>query len=365
MATVARDADLKKSPYRWVIVALLFLGWILGGVDRTVMSFAIVRISKDLTLTAGQAGMIIVRALFGISEGPYSATGAKMTAMCFEKKELGKAGSLYLSSSGFVAILAPLFAGYMLQTTSWRNLFYMIGAAGLIVIVLFWVFLKGGGKEGNPAREKAAADRPRQLSYGRIFRIPMIWSLMLAQFTVYTITWGLSSWMPSYLVRTFRVNLKSAGWLMSLIGIGSLLGLLCSGFIIDRLSNKVNKAIVAIVGCLSTIALFCMFRGWLGVTSIVITQIAINFIMGYAIMFMGVLVMKQLPVQMVGRTMGTVLFAAQIGSFLAPLVMGFIVQSAGGNVGASFWYLFVCGAAFTVAIATMPTNVEKYLPQAS
>jgi len=401
----------KWSGYQYAVIALLFFGWVLGGLDRTLIFFAVPSMAKAFGFSATQVGLVIsaffagymlmqipggiladklgprkvlltvvfvwsiftgltgivtglfsmlaVRFVFGLGEGPFSPAAGKLIAMSFPRKDVAKAGSMMLSSSAVVMILAPVFSVYMISRMGWRSVFFLVGAAGIAIVILYYLFLRPVAGPAAGAGRPAAAPIPFKV----IFRIPMVWSLCVANFGCYTLIWGLSAWMPSYLMKGFGINLKTAGWLQSIPGFGALLGMLVSGFIIDRLNDRDNQYVVAFAAACSSLALYCIYRGGLGIASIIMIQTGVNLVSSYVVIYMGTLLMKKLPAEIVGSTLGTTNFAAQLGSFFAPFIMGMIVDFSGGRIGASFWYLFVMGAVIAVSVITMRTSVAGYLPE--
>jgi sugar phosphate permease len=397
---------------------LLFLGWVLGCLDRTIIYFAVPSIIKEFHLSATQMGLILsaffagytlmqipggmladrfgprkimlvvvfvwsvftgltglvtsfsamlaVRFAFGVSEGPFQMAAGKTIAMTYERREIAKATSIMLSSSGFVAFLGPIAVAAMIARTGWRQPFFAVAVLGLIVIVLFYLLMKpeaNSGAVARPGNVLSNAPEAMAFSYKRLFRVPMIWSLVVANFTAYTLMWGLGSWMPTYLMKFFGVNLKTTGWLQSVPGLAILVGLLFSGFVIDRLSDGQNKYLAFAGALLITLFLFMMYRGGIGVKTIIMIQTFISLALGYLVVYMPCLVFKKIPVEFIGRTSGTTNGAAQLGSFFAPSVMGLITDLTGGRMIASFAYLFVMGLILAVCLLTMQTNITKYLPQ--
>jgi sugar phosphate permease len=415
----AQGTAAAKSPaqawtrYRVIVILLLFLGWVLGGIDRTIIYFAVPSIIKDFNLTATQMGMIlsaffagytimqfpggmladrfgprrimlvvvfvwsvftgltgmvtsfmamlVVRFLFGLSEGPFQMAAGKTIAMTYDKTQIAKATSIMLSSGGFVSFLGPILVTSMIARTGWRQPFFLVAAMGLVVIVAFWAFLKPGAQAQS--RPAAAAPAAPGVSLGTIFRIPMIWSLVVANFTAYTLMWGLASWMPTYLMKAFSINLKATGWAMTVPGLAILISLLFSGFFIDKLSDRQNRLLAVAGAALTTVFLFMMYHGGIGIGTVVLIQTFISLALGYLVIYMPCLVFKKIPVEFIGRTAGTTNGAAQLGSFFAPVVMGLITDLAGGRMIASFAYLFVMGIVLVVSLVTMKTNVESYLSQ--
>jgi sugar phosphate permease len=410
-APVLKPVSTKWNRYKYTVILLLFLGWTLGSLDRTIIYFAVPSIIKEFHLSATQMGLILsaffagytlmqfpggmladrfgprsimlvvvfvwslftgltglvtsftammlVRFAFGVSEGPFQMAAGKTIAMTYQKKEIAKATSVMLSSGGFVAFLGPIIVAAMIARTGWRQPFFAVALLGLVVIVLFYLLLKP--EQGAPvAARQAPVDA---FPFKRIFRIRMIWSLVVANFTAYTLMWGLGAWMPTYLMKFFGINIKTAGWLQSLPGLAILVSLLFSGVVIDRLSDRQSKYLAFSGSVLVTLCLFVMFRGGIGVRTIVLIQTFISLVLGYVTIYMPCLVFKKIPVAFIGRTSGTTNGAAQLGSFFAPAVMGLITDLTGGRMIVSFGYLVVMGIILAVALLTMQTSIDKDLAQ--
>ena len=408
----------KWSKHKVIVIFLLWFGWYLGCVDRTIIYFAAPYMIKEFHLTATQMGvimsaffagyalmqipggmladkfgprkvflvvvfvwslftgitgvtygfaaMVLVRFLFGLSEAPYQMAAGKTIAMTFHISERGKAASIMLSSAGFVAFIGPMLAAVMIGHFNWRFPFIATAFFGLVIIALFYFFMHPG-ETPSGCQAAGSAQRPAapaaSMTYKTVFKIPMIWTLVVTSFTSYTLVWGMGSWMPTYFMKTLGLNITKTGIWQTVPGLGILVGLLGSGFLIDRMSDRQNK-ITAVICCgLSTLALWFMFHGGIGIMAIVAIQTFVNLAMGFVQIYMPVLLYKKIPVAILGRTNGVTNAAAQFGAFFAPLSMGLITDLSGGRLIASFSYLVVMGAATTLAFLTLRTDVERYVTQ--
>lgn len=405
--------------YKYLVLFALFLAWVLGGIDRTVISFAAIPIAKEFSLdpvavgqifsifflgymimqipggyladkygpkkvlltivfvwsiftaatglVGGLTSMLAVRFLFGAAEAPFSAAAAVVIAQVFAAKDRGKAMSLYLSSSGFVMVFAPIIAAQLIDVAGWRNLFFILGACGFGIIAVFFYTFKGDKLQQarelvtDATQTVATQVKKAEVPIAKALKIPMVWYLMLAYFATYTLLWGLGNWMPTYLVQAFNINLKEAGTLQAIPGFGSLVGFVVSGFIIDSLSDKQNKIVAVVISVISTVALYILYLGQVSVTGVVIIQTVVNLAVGFIAIYMPVLMLKKLPVEVIGRIGGIGLFCAYLGSTIAPTIMGVITKAAGGNLAASFVYIFAAGILMTLSMVFMNTSVEKHL----
>jgi sugar phosphate permease len=191
----------------------------------------------------------------------------------------------------------------------------------------------------------------------------MIWTLVVTSFTSYTLIWGMGSWMPTYFMKTLGLNITRTGLWQTIPGLGIFVGLLGSGFVIDRLTDRQNKYMAILCSLLSTVALFFLYHGGVGIKVIILIQTFVNLAMGYVQIYMPVLLYKKIPVDYLGRTNGITNGAAQFGSFFAPFSMGLITDLSGGRMVASFSYLVVMCAILTAAFMTLQTDLTRYLGQ--
>ena len=180
--------------YRWVVIALLFAIVVINYIDRAAISYAIDPISKELSLTDSQKGLILgafgvgymfttfvggiltdrfgprliltvavilwaatsaltavassfflllaLRALLGLSEGPMfpGLTGA--VAHWLSPRERARALGFSLAAVPFaLAIGGPLVSG-ILSFTDWRTLYWILGAASLVWFPLWYLLFR-------------------------------------------------------------------------------------------------------------------------------------------------------------------------------------------------------------------------------
>lgn len=72
----------------------------------------------------------------------------------------------------------------------------------------------------------------------------VLWRFAAMLFGYATVTWGLSTWIPSYLFAERGVSLTSAGALMAVPALGAAVGTLLGGRLSDRYEGHHRKVIV-------------------------------------------------------------------------------------------------------------------------
>lgn len=395
-----------KRKRNWIL-ALLFLGWALGNWDRYIMNYGILSITKDLHLSASTTGlllssffagyaimqlpggwladrfgarrvliiavlmwsiftgltgaawsmasMIVIRFLFGIGEGGFQPSSSKIISQSFPEKQRARAMSFMLSSGGIVSLIIPVASAVLLTTIGWRTTFIIMGFVGAIITVLYWLFIKiPNNTESVPGNKEISGSQKGSLKM--LFKTPLMLNLFIAYFTVYAVNWGLATWLPTYLVNVRHLSLMSLGWLQTIPGVASLLGIYLSGYLIDKLSRGQQKLAGTLACVCISILLYLMYTAPT-VTAFIVYQTIITLIISFVIILLPSLILKNLPSSIAGTGMGLVNTGGQLAGFVTPLVIGFIVDAFKGSYNAAFWMLIVF--AFVCAVALITINYEK------
>ena len=398
--------ELLSARKRNWILALLFLGWALGNLDRYIMNYAVLSITEDLNLSASSTGillssffagyaimqlpggwladrlgarkvlitsvimwsiftgltgaawsmvsMIIIRFLFGIGEGGFQPASSKIISQAFPQENRARAMSIMLSSGGIVALIVPVLSVTMLTTIGWRTTFVIIGIIGAVIAALYWYFIKLPNDHENLNTQNSQGTQKGL--FKMLFKTPLMLNLFIAYFTLYAVNWGLATWLPTYLVNVRGLNLVSLGWLQTIPGVAQLLGMYLSGYLIDKLSKGHEKIAGAFACVCISILLYLMFTAS-SVTTFIVYQTVIMLIISFVVILLPAIVLKNLPSSVAGSGMGLVNTGGQLAGFVTPLAIGFIVDAFNGSFNAAFWMLIVF--AFICAVALLTINYEK------
>jgi sugar phosphate permease len=394
----------KKS--RNVILALLFLGWSLGNLDRYIMNYAVVSITGDLQLDASSTGiilsafflgyaimqipggwladkfgakrillmavimwsiftgltaiawsltaMIVIRFLFGIGEGGFQPSSSKIIATIFPKEERGRAMSIMLTSGGIVSLIVPLLAAYLLGTIGWRMMFIIIGAIGAIIAYLYWKYIQLPKAETAEAAETGSP--AVKVSFKELLKTPLMWNLIIAYFCIYAVNWGLVSWIPTYLQKNRGLDLLSIGWAQTIPAITTIIGVYGSGYIIDKLPRGMEKVLGSISCAVIGLLLYLMFTAKT-VTLFIGYQTVVSIFIAFVITLLPVIVLKKLPSSITGSAMGIANTGGQLAGFVTPMAIGFMVDAFNGSFDAAFWMLI--GFALICIVSLVTLNDQK------
>lgn len=392
---------------RYLILVLLFLGWCLGNIDRYIMNYAVVAITEDLNLTSSTTGiilssfflgyaimqipggwladrfgarkvllfsviswsiftgftgaawslasMVMVRFLFGIGEGGFQPSSSKIISQSFPIEERGRAMSIMLSSGGIMTLIVPLLSAVLLTTIGWRITFVIFGILGLVIAIFYWRYVK------LPDEEEAGQDDTTETPFPKgqlrnLLKTPMIWNLVIAYFCIYAVNWGLFTWIPTYLVTVRDLDLISLGWVQTIPGLAMLIGILLSGYIVDKLGNRWDRIAGAISSACIAILIYLMVNATT-VTIFIAYQTIVNLFISLVIVLLPAIILKQLPSKVTGTAMGIANTGGQLAGFITPMVIGFTVDAFNGSFQVAF--LILAGFSIICIVSLLTLNDKK------
>jgi MFS transporter, ACS family, hexuronate transporter len=307
-SAVPNPAAQPELPWRWVIIALIFLGTVINYIDRLALPVMASTIKEELHLNnvqyatinssflfvyaasmflwgavfdrlGNRIGFSIAVVLWSIAEiGHAMARG--MVSLCGMRGllGLGEAGNwpgatrtiaewfparqraLAMGIANTGASLGPVFALLTIDPLrvayGWRNVFIITGAAGFVWLAL-WLIFYPKTKPLGPNTPAAAAPAAR-IPWAVLLRRREVWGIILARFFGDPIWWLYIVWLPLYLQEARGFTMKEVAafsWApYASAALGALSGGWFSGFLLHRCGWTVNRArktaILAATACL-------------------------------------------------------------------------------------------------------------------
>jgi MFS family permease len=302
-----RAASQASLAYRGYVLVILVLVYTFNFMDRQIVGILAVPIKADLSLTDSQLGLMggLAFALFYTSLGiPVArladrvsrtaimtcalALWSAMTAACglthsfvqlflarlgvgvgeaggvapayslicdyFPRSERARALSVYSFGIPIGSAAGMVAGGLISSLISWRVAFFIVGLAGLIITPIFKLTVR------EPVR--GIFDKPGTLhvqpTFRHIFAVllrkPSFWGLALGAAASSMMGYGLFFWIPSFLVRSFGMNLLQASLSFgALVLVGGIVGIWSGGVITDRVGEK-HKSAYALIPAIAFVA---------------------------------------------------------------------------------------------------------------
>ena len=320
------------------LVGALGIAWgvsaiVIGGLSdrlgrRKVLVPAVVLFSL-LSVFSGMAtgliSLLFMRAIMGVAEGAVAPTGVAAAVEASHPARRGMNNGIFQCSiSLFGSGIGPILATQLLEFTTWRKVFWLVGIPGLVVASLLWFIIR----EPAASAVHGAADAPKRVPMSKVFKHRNVPLSMVTLLCAMTGVFVLSAVMPNYLVDYLKLTGPQMGFVTSAIGFGGALGqfgLLTVSDFIGRRTTTVLSFVLAAVSLwffIHTGANPSMLFG--------VLFVAAMFNFGALAILAGPIPAEAAPIGLIASAAGIVIGAGEIfGGGIAPSIAGAIAQNAG------------------------------------
>ncbi|QJP70436.1 MFS transporter [Burkholderia glumae] len=322
-------------------------------------------------LVNGFSTFFAARMVLGVGEAPQFPTSARIVRDWFAGHERGTATGIWNSSSTLgTAISAPLLTLLMLNV-GWRWMFVVMGAAGLLLAVAFYLLHRDPRHVTLTHRERAYLDdagglagtRPSWADWRHLLRYRSTWGMLLGFFGTIYVLWLYNAWLPTYLQMEHHLTIARTGWVAAVPYVFGVIGSLSGGRICDVLArhgvSTMNSRKYPMVASLLGIAVFTTLTALTDSTTLAVVFISVSMLLMYisssAAWAMASVAAPANSTASIGAMQN---FGGYFGGALAPVVTGFIVAATHSFKPA----LYVGAAVVVVAMVGYWTLVGEPVP---
>ncbi|WP_378954916.1 MFS transporter [Pelosinus sp. sgz500959] len=193
----------------------------------------------------------IVRALFGVGEGPMAPSLGRFMYRWFNGAEKGRASSFMLSGVFFGPVVGPSITVALMMAFGWRSVFIIFGVVGVVLAAL-WYYLAVDSPRNSRFVNSAEADYieegqsqevDKELAPWKSFLgSPQFWAIGIQYFITDYIMYVFLAWLPLYLMEAQNFSMKSMGIAASFPWAALCAVTMVSGVVSDKLvSAGVSK----------------------------------------------------------------------------------------------------------------------------
>jgi len=169
----------------------------------------------------------------GIGEAGGVAPSYALIADYFEPRRRARALAIFSLGVPIGLSLGMLLGAYIAHAVSWRAAFFTMGIAGLILAPVMLIVVR------DVPRPNVAAPAPISQVFPMLARKPVFWLMAFAASSSSLCGYGLATWTPSVLERSFHLGLIERGQFMaSVVFIGGCAGVFAGGWLADRLGHR-------------------------------------------------------------------------------------------------------------------------------
>jgi MFS family permease len=410
-ASVLRPSERIRSIQRWSVI-LLVVGGALNYIDRATLSVANKLIQDDLGIPVAKMGLLLsaflwayaiaqlpvgglidrygprrllglglfswsvaqaagglvmnfgsfiaARFALGVGEAPLFPGGARVVRDWFGVRERGFATGLLQSASSLGNFIAVPLLTFLMLSLSWRWMFFIVGAAGVVLAIIWWSIHR------DPSEIQLTQDEVRYLTEGdtnttskppsfaewkQLFAHRTTWGMIAGFFgTIYTL-WMYTGWLPYYLEHERHMSIARVGVVAAIPYFFGCVGAVVGGWLCDVLTRRglapmsgrkllISSALIGIAACTLGTVLAQSNEIALALISVSLFLIYIASSAAWATVPIAA------PSQYTASLGSIQNFGGYLGGALAPTITGFIVQRTG-----SFSQAFLLSAALSLLSA--------------
>jgi len=183
--------------------------------------------------------LVAVRAVEGLGESFYFPASMSLISDYHGSETRSRAMSLHQSSVYAGTIAGGTLAGYLGQYHGWRSSFYVFGWGGMLLAIVLVALLREPKRGAADHVAAPVAARGVGDSLRGVFGHPMAPVLIAVFVGANFVASVFLTWLPSFLVRKFAMNLSMAGFSSTAyLQIASVLGVLSGGVLADRMARR-------------------------------------------------------------------------------------------------------------------------------
>jgi len=208
--------------------------------------------------------LLIVRFVFGAGEAGAFPSMARAIYSWIPLNERGIVNGINFSGGRIGAAIALPVVAWLIELTSWRASFLILGVIGIVWAVIwhFWFRDSPSDHPGmsidelkyiqNNIQESSSAAETKNISFSKMFRSKSVWLLMGQYFSSNFTFFFCLTWLFPHLKIKYNLDAIEAGFYSSAPLIFGAIGNWVSGFLVDFIYKKnhwsLSRKIPAIIG---------------------------------------------------------------------------------------------------------------------
>ena len=184
--------------------------------------------------------LMVCRLLIGIGEAGVQPPTISVISDLYPPKKRGAALAILSVGIPIGALAGSSAAGYLAQLYSWRIVFLVLGAPGLILAIVAWLTLREPLRGLSERKTGETGPAPGVVAVFRHLAVkPSFWHVLMAVAVTNFASAGIGQFLPQYFARVYTLNLGLIGVLYGAVGATStLVGTVSGGYLVDWASRR-------------------------------------------------------------------------------------------------------------------------------
>jgi MFS transporter, ACS family, glucarate transporter len=189
----------------------------------------------------------VIRALFGIGEGPLAPCFGQFIYRWFTANEKARGSACFLGGMFVGPVVGPAVTVALMLAFGWRSVFILFGIIGLGLAIAWYYFVTESPRDNQFVTEKEADYIEADLQLTQIKSIApwrnfitssQFWAIGIQFFVTDYIMYVFLAWLPLYLMEARNFSLTSMGFAASLPWLALSIITFSTGFMSDKLVSS-------------------------------------------------------------------------------------------------------------------------------
>lgn len=364
-----------SNGYRWIVLLLCWLGFVLTSVDRSAWGPSSLEVGQSLAVPLASLGVfatcyyigyvvsnagagilidrlggrflisvsligaglfmfafgstrsaivgIAVQGVIGLFAGAEYSAGMKLLASWFRSHELGKVMGIYTSATALGVLIANTTVPRIINHYDWTVSYHFFGGISVVVGILCYLVLRPGPVFIAPPREVVES----QSRLAALAKNKDLLLLAIAGFGGFWGTYGFVIWSNALMVEGRGIPPTTAGTIVAIFAVMGVFGKPLMGWVSDKFNGARRVPAMTILVLFSVMLLiFGLIKTELGF----ILAAPVLGLTAYCYLPMIVaLVPRLVGSKLVGTAAGVTNAFWQVGSVLVPIVVGAVFSLSG------------------------------------
>jgi MFS family permease len=396
------------SPYRWVILAIVVVGFMQTHLHRLAFPALIPAVVADVGWTYAAAGTIqtayfwtyaavqvpigviadrwgprrvmlgcmatlaagtvwfatsatygssvAARMLVGVGAAAVWVPGFRLVGEWFSPRERGRAAGFISAGGGIGGTLAFVVAPWLASRYGWRAAYGALVVPAAVTLALIALFVRAGPHAAGTARAPAGSLR-------QVLGTARLWPFNLALLTGFAGYFSFLTFLPAFL-SSLGASGPEAGAITSLVTAGTIVAWPLGGILSDRLGRR--RSIFIASQALSAVSAlsFALAVPRLGLGAVAAVALGAGFAQAGLIMPF-VMVVELFPSSLAATATGVANTACFIGVMVLPIVLGRLIDLTGAFEAALVVVAAAHGAALLIGLRLRETGPGRRPPSAA
>ncbi|MYX40570.1 MFS transporter [Streptomyces sp. SID89] len=338
-----------------VAIGAVCVGPLADRLGRRLLLIGSVVLFSVFTLLVPLAGSVTVFALLrlvaGLGLGACMPVSLTMMAEHMPASRRARASTLTMTGYHTGAVITSLLA--LQVTDDWEILFYVLGAAGLVIAAIQWFRLP----ESEAFTQAGKSSAARRVPFTDLLKPAYLRAgigVWVASFMGLLLVYGLNTWLPK-LMNDAGYPVPTAVTQLLILNVGGVVGLILGGAVADRRGIKGTTLAWFAVSVLMLACLSVKMDSDLLLDTVV-------FLTGVFVFSAQVLVYAYVthfyPAAVRGTALGSASGIGRIGSIVGPSITGALVTAGIGHPWGFYFFAAVAVLGFA-AVLTLPRRAPQ------